>query len=417
MLAETKRQTIALVIATIALGIIVGFSSLLLGQLLDIVEQLFLHFEENAHIPVATAATPINRLVSVTLGGIIVALIWYALQRYGKPTVSINKALQGEKMPFGVTIIHVMTQIFYVATGGSIGRELAPREAGTLMAQTWQKFASRIGLAELSVDDQRLLLASAAGAGFAGIYIAPITGMLFAVEILLKKVDIKTVSVSLIMSVIAMLVGSITKGFVPYYLIAHKNFSIKMLPFVVVVALVMGLLGGLFRRGFQWAGKHSAQNKQILWQLPLVALLTGIVAMKMPQIMGNGRGLAEFSFVNLDQKVIVFLLAGAALKTVVTILTIKAGAAGGTLTPSIAIGGALGGIIGFVYMIIMPGLSMATIAQAGVIGAVGFLAASQQAPLMALFMLFEVCHLDSSALLPLGLTVALASVSSKLVLK
>jgi H+/Cl- antiporter ClcA len=68
-------------------------------------------------------------------------------------------------------------------------------------------------------------------------------------------------------------------------------------------------------------------------------------------------------------------------------------------------------------MVIMPGLSMATIAQAGVIGAVGFLAASQQAPLMALFMLFEVCHLDSSALLPLGLTVALASVSSKLVLK
>jgi H+/Cl- antiporter ClcA len=320
-------------------------------------------------------------------------------------------------MPFGVTIIHVMTQIFYVATGGSIGRELAPREAGTLMAQTWQKFAGRIGLATLSADDQRLLLAAAAGAGFAGIYIAPITGMLFAVEILLKRVDIRTISVSLSMSVIAMLVGSITKGFVPYYLIAHKDFSIKMLPFVVVVALMMGVLGGLFRRGFQWAGKHSAKSQQILWQLPLVALLTGIIAMKMPQIMGNGRGLAEFSFVNLDQNVVVFLLVGAALKTIMTLLTIKVGVAGGTLTPSIAIGGALGSIVGFAYMVIMPGLSMATIAQAGVIGAVGFLAASQQAPLMALFMLFEVCHLDSSALLPLGLTVALASVSSKLVLK
>lgn len=411
---ETKQQMVTLVISTIVLGLVVGLSSLFLGQLLDVVERLFLHFEENAAVPVPTETTAVNRLVSVTLGGLIVAIIWYTLKRYAQSTVSIKQALQGEKMPFAATAVHVMTQIFYVGTGGSIGRELAPREAGAMLAQQWQMIMKRVGLAKLSTDDQRLLIAAAAGAGFAGIYIAPITGMLFAVEILLKKVDMKSVAVSLSMSVIAMLIGSILKGFVPYYLIAKKDFTLNMLPFVLVVGLLMGVLGAYFRRGFQWAGKHSALSSQILWQLPLAALITGLVAMFMPEIMGNGRGLAEFAFVNTDYHLALFLLVGALLKAVVTIMTIKGGASGGTLTPSIAIGSSLGVLIGFVYVLLVPGASLV---QAGVIGAAGFLAASQQAPLMALFMLFEVCHLDYSALLPMGLSVALASASSKWILK
>ena len=411
---ETKQQTVTLVISTIVLGLVVGLSSLFLGQLLDVVERLFLHFEENAAVPVPTETTAVNRLVSVTLGGLIVAIIWYTLKRYAQSTVSIKQALQGEKMPFAATAVHVMTQIFYVGTGGSIGRELAPREAGAMLAQQWQMIMKRVGLAKLSTDDQRLLIAAAAGAGFAGIYIAPITGMLFAVEILLKKVDMKSVAVSLSMSVIAMLIGSISKGFVPYYLVAKKDFTLNMLPFVLVVGLLMGVLGAYFRRGFQWAGKHSALSSQILWQLPLAALITGLVAMFMPEIMGNGRGLAEFAFVNTDYHLALFLLVGALLKAVVTIMTIKGGASGGTLTPSIAIGSSLGVLIGFVYVLLVPGASLV---QAGVIGAAGFLAASQQAPLMAIFMLFEVCHLDYSALLPMGLSVALASASSKWILK
>ena len=411
---ETKQQTVTLVISTIVLGLVVGLSSLFLGQLLDVVERLFLHFEENAAVPVPTETTAVNRLVSVTLGGLIVAIIWYTLKRYAQSTVSIKQALQGEKMPFAATAVHVMTQIFYVGTGGSIGRELAPREAGAMLAQQWQMIMKRVGLAKLSTDDQRLLIAAAAGAGFAGIYIAPITGMLFAVEILLKKVDMKSVAVSLSMSVIAMLIGSISKGFVPYYLVAKKDFTLNMLPFVLIVGLLMGVLGAYFRRGFQWAGKHSALSSQILWQLPLAALITGLVAMFMPEIMGNGRGLAEFAFVNTDYHLALFLLVGALLKAVVTIMTIKGGASGGTLTPSIAIGSSLGVLIGFVYVLLVPGASLV---QAGVIGAAGFLAASQQAPLMALFMLFEVCHLDYSALLPMGLSVALASASSKWILK
>jgi H+/Cl- antiporter ClcA len=55
--------------------------------------------------------------------------------------------------------------------------------------------------------------------------------------------------------------------------------------------------------------------------------------------------------------------------------------------------------------------------QAGVIGAGAFLAVSQQAPFMAMFMLFEVSHLNYSALLPLGIGICCAMVVGNLVLE
>lgn len=38
-------------------------------------------------------------------------------------------------MPFWQTIAHVVLQIFIVGSGASIGREVAPRELGAMLAQ------------------------------------------------------------------------------------------------------------------------------------------------------------------------------------------------------------------------------------------------------------------------------------------
>ena len=175
----------------------------------------------------------------------------------------------------------------------------------------------------------------------------------------------------------------------------------------------MGVAGAYFRKAFQWAGgKAKAKQVQDLWQLPLAAAVTGVVAIFFPQIMGNGRGLAEFAINSTSTKVIGVLLIGMLLKAAITVFTLKAGAYG-TLAPSIGIGGSFGAILGFGYIMMVPG---ASVAQAAVIGATALLAASQQAPLMALFMMFEVSHLDYTALMPMGLAVSLAILTSKMIL-
>ncbi|MFR8086459.1 MAG: chloride channel protein, partial [Leuconostoc gelidum] len=320
--------------------------------------------------------------------------------------------LNGEQMPFWQTILHVTTQIFFVGTGGSIGRELAPREAGALFAQKWDNLLQKLHVPTLSQSDRRLLMTAAAGAGFAGIYIAPFTGMLFSVEVLLKKLTLRTMAVSLTMSTIAMFMGSLIKGFQPYYLIGDAKFSLISFVLIFILAPITGIAGALFRKLCQWAEGHQTKNNQILWQLPAMGLITGLIALIFPEIMGNGRSLAQLA-INSSQKWMMILLIGGILKVGVTALTIRAGASGGTLTPSIAVGGALGAVLSLILAIWIPGIS---IGQGAVLGAGTLLAASQQAPFMAMFMLIEICHLESSALLPMGFGILIATVVSKKVL-
>ncbi len=122
--------------------------------------------------------------------------------------------------------------------------------------------------------------------------------------------------------------------------------------------------------------------------------------------MGNGRALAQLAIQSQTSSLIKLILLGAVAKAFVSIFTLKAGGAtGGTLTPSISIGASIGATIGFILSLFIPGIS---IWQAAILGASALLATSQQAPLMAMFMLFEICHLNYSALLPLGLAVCVA---------
>ncbi|QBR46860.1 chloride channel protein [Leuconostoc kimchii] len=415
MAVNQYKKTIVLVISTISLGLIVGLSSMLLGLFLDLVERVFLKYEETAKIPAPLGTFPTDRLLSVVVGAIIVAVIWWFLRTQTKTPISIKKALNGEQMPFWQTILHVMTQIFFVGTGGSVGRELAPREAGALFAQKWANLLQKLHIPALSQSDRQLLMTAAAGAGFAGIYIAPFTGMLFSVEVLLKKLTLRTVAVSLTMSTIAMFVGSLAKGFRPYYLIGDAKFSAISFLLIFILAPIAGVVGALFRKLCQWAESHQTTNKLIFWQLPAMGLITGLIALLLPEIMGNGRSLAQLAMSSSSQKMVSILLFGGLLKTFVTVLTIRAGAAGGTLTPAIAIGAVIGAIVG---LFLMPWLPAVSIWQCAVIGAGALLAASQQAPFMAMLMLIEICHLDSSALLSMGVAILIATgVSKKMLVK
>ncbi|OTA73646.1 chloride channel protein [Limosilactobacillus reuteri] len=385
---KETQENIPLAIATVILGIVVGFSSLVLSAILDLTEHYFLNFNETNKIPVNISIFPIHRFASVLIGGIIATIIWYFLQRHYHP-VSIKNALNGKEMPLRKTFIHVVTQIFFVGTGNSIGRELAPREAGAAIAQKWSRTLDSYRWLHLNGEDKRLLIAAAAGAGFAGVYIAPITGTVFCLEILYRRINARSVSVSLIMSVIATMIGSILKGFEPYYIVGSRDFSLLSVPLAIVLGLILGITGTWFKQGVKAASSKRATGKNIFWQLPLLSFAAGAIAAFYPQIMGNGRGLAQLAMntTTVNSQVLGALLFGLVAKVVVTLFTIKCGGYGGTLTPSIAAG--------------------------AVIGASLFLAASQQAPLMALFMLFEVCHLNFTAFLPLGIGVAISIGVSK----
>ena len=208
------------------------------------------------------------------------------------------------------------------------------------------------------------------------------------------------------------MIGALVKGYVPYYLVSDRELSLRLLPYVIVVAPLMGWLGHLFGRAIKACSAKRPHQAKLLVLFPIVGLVTGLVAAVYPQIMGNGRGLAQLAMSTTapSRIAIVALFFGLVAKPIVTLMTIRFGGYGGVLTPSISIGASLGVLLGMVYAIIVPGIPLA---QFAVVGAVAFLTSSQTAPLMALFMLFEVCHLASGSFLMLALAAGLSIAVNK----
>ncbi|WP_052323252.1 chloride channel protein [Bifidobacterium sp. 7101] len=406
-----------LAVSVLCLGLLVGLSSGLLARFFELTQAGLLGFTETPEAPTAEVVPPIRRLASVTIAGLVAGLVWAWLRTGNRLVPSVGQAVKGAPMPPGRTVVHVLTQIFFVAAGGSIGREVAPREAGALLGGLWTRLGRRLGLRD---QDGPLLVASAAGAGFAGIYIAPLTGAFFGIEVLLRRVDAEVVTVNLAMSALATLAGGSIKGFGPYYKVGSEPFRPWLMAVVLFIGPAMGLLGAGFRRMTSWAEAHRTNGPAAIWQLTGIALLTGLVALAVPQVMGNGRALAQmgmdqrlpsgFSGLQLAQSLALLALFALA-KALLTTATIRAGAFGGTLTPSIALGSAMGAVLGLMLACLVPGLP---VWQCAVIGAASLLAASQQAPLMAMAMLMEVCHLPVMAFMPMGLAVALSMAVSRL---
>ena len=404
---ETEQQpTIGripgLIAAVAIVGIAIGAAAGLLTLMLYQVERFALGYIENAHESGPFNVPAIRRAISVTVGASIAAVIWWLLRTRTTTVPSVKKAVGGALMPVWQTIVHVLLQIFIVGTGMSIGREVAPRELGAMFGQRFARWV------RLGAKDTRMLVAITAAAGLAGVYNAPLAGTFFAVEILLADVTLETVTLAFACSALASWVASLVKGTHTFYLIGKADglFTPDYMVFALIAGLMLGVAGALFRRGSQWAEKNKPSGAGILWMMPLAGLLTG-VAIAVPQVMGNGRATAQLSFSSkADLAVIPVLLLSFVAKAIVTLMTIRSGASGGVLQPGIALGASGGAILGILWMQVFHTNSIGMYA---LLGACALLAASQQAPLMAICLVMELADAPINLFVPIGLAVAVSA--------
>jgi H+/Cl- antiporter ClcA len=127
-----------------------------------------------------------------------------AALQFGRPLVSVKAAVgrdvPGQHMPFFATTAHALLQIVIVALGSPLGREVAPREMGAVLA-IW--LSSRAGL---TPEERRILIACGAGAGLAAVYNVPLGGAVFILEVLLGTFAPRAVIPAIITLVVAAMV-------------------------------------------------------------------------------------------------------------------------------------------------------------------------------------------------------------------
>jgi H+/Cl- antiporter ClcA len=308
------------------------------------------------------------------------------------------------RLPALRTLGSAVLSVIVVGMGASLGREGAPKQAGAVIANI---LSDKGGLSD---EQRRLLVACGAGAGMAAAYGVPLGGALFALEVLRGILALRLVLPALMTAVIATATAWLVLPNAPTYFIPQFEASIANMASVLVIGPVAGLVSVAFVRLVAWGDRNRPRG---WWRLvaPVLALgLLGAISIPFPQLLGNGKDIAQLAFD--DQLPLALLGALLILKPAATLMCLGSGVPGGLFTPSLALGGLLGGLVGHVCAPLLPGVQPALVA---VMGAGAVLAATTQGPISAVVLMMELTGQDRSFIVPLMLAVVIATIISRVI--
>ena len=386
----------------VAAGVAAGLGGAVLVLVLHGVQHLAYGFRTDTFLAGVEQASPLRRVLALTLGGAVVGTGWWWLGRFGaerrrmaggaQRPVAVAVADPAGGLPVRTTTADAVLQVAAVGVGASLGREGAPRQVGSAIAG-W--LARRAGL---GLDTQRTLLACGAGAGLAAVYDVPLAGAAFTLEVLLVSVRVRHLVPAALTAVIATAVAWPVVGRGPVYALVTPDTTVPLL----VGALLLGPVAGLVGLGF--VRLTTAGRRPTGWRLAVgvtvVLSLLGGVAVVYPQVLGNGRGAAQLAFDGgTALPLLAVLLVG---KPLVTAVCLRGGVRGGLLTPALATGALLGAVAGGWWAALW---SPSPAGAFAVIGAAAVLTATTGAPVTAVLLTLELTGVGPGAWLPVLLAV------------
>jgi CIC family chloride channel protein len=326
---------------------------------------------------------PLERLGLTVAGGLLAGLIF---QRLGKAaSVGVTHVMERVSYHYGrMPLRNVLVQFFGAAlcivSGQSVGRE---GPAVHLGAATSSLIGYRFGLPNNSL---LVLVACGTAASISASFDTPLAGVIFAMEVVMMEYSIVRFTPVLVASVSAALVSQYFYGhhvaFAVPTLSLGSNWEIMLL---LAMALLLGSCSALFIEMLTRVVRLS-QRIPVWLRFSLAGLATGLIAMLVPEVMGIGYDSVNNAL--LGNYLVPALLALLVAKLLATTFAIGLGLPGGVIGPTLVVGAAIGGLFGVLAGWVF-GDAAASPGFYVLLGMVGMMSATLQAPLAALIAMLE----------------------------
>ena len=328
---------------------------------------------------------------------------------HGVPEVMLAVAENGGRIRPQVTVVKAVASAVCIGFGGSVGREGPIVQIGSALA-------SSIGqLVRMSESRLRIIVACGAAGGISATFNAPITGLFFGFEIVLRELSLDAIVATLLSAVTADLVSRAFFGSAPFFAgIPHDLVVVH--PDTYLLIAVLGVAAGLIGFGFKTFLYKSEDVVDRLWKgrpewaRPAVGgLALGALLLALPQMYGVGYPVMDQMVAgNVVLWLLVVLMVG---KVVATSLTLSIGGSGGVFAPSLFTGAAAGMAFGVVVQHLF-GPAVSSPAIFAVVAMGGVFSAAAQAPLTATASVVEMTG-NFGLTLPVMLTTGIAAAVSK----
>jgi len=326
---------------------------------------------------------------------------------HGVPEVMFAVARRGGRIAPQVAAVKALASALCIGGGGSVGREGPIVQIGSALGSTLGR------LMRVAESRMRILVACGAAGGIAATFNAPLAGVFFAMELILRDFTAESFGMVVLASVTASVIGRAALGNSP--LLHLPPFTVQHLSQYLLFAalgLIAGAVGVVFTRVLYliedvcdrlWRGPE--------WLRPAVGgFLLGGLLLALPEMYGVGYPVLGNSMVGTYT--IAFLLVLLVGKMIATSLTIGIGGSGGVFAPSLFIGAMLGSGYGQLLHHVAPGVAGAAGAY-GLIGMGAVFAGAARAPITAVIIMFELTG-EYTIILPLMTAIVLATAVSRL---
>lgn len=404
----STSNTEAIFIAAAVVGIGTGLGGVLFISMIEWIKDFLFNWLPVTFPTIGRGWILIAPIIGGLIAGPIIAFFAAEAKGNGIPEVMKAIAINRGKIRPQVVVAKVLASSACIGSGGSAGREGPIVQVGAALGST---IAQKLNFSESKV---RNLVACGAAAGISATFNAPITGVLFAVEILLGELSIEGVGSILLSSVSASVITRAIIG-------DHPAFSIPFYtltnPLQIFLHFLLGVAGAFVGVMFVKL-LYLLEDKFDHWKFPnalkpaVGGLAVGIIGFSSPALLSTfnnipadqlraglpiiqnipdvyGSGYATITNALLGQMPIGLMFGLLILKILATGFTLGSGNSGGDFAPVLFMGAMAGGVFGWATEAIFPTISGGNIGLYAMVGMAAVFAAATRAPLTAILLVFE----------------------------
>lgn len=314
-----------------------------------------------------------------------------------------------------------------IGFGGSVGAEAPIVYTGAAIGSNFARYMG------LSYRSMTVLLGCGAAAAVAGIFKAPLAGVLFVLEILLFNISMTSMMPLLLSTVSATVVSYTLLGSSTSFECTLTPFELKNIPYYVILGLFCGACSIYFIRTTLKLEDRIGKMENVYLKWIMCAVGLGILIFLFPPLYGEGYeslgvllngkelsldGQTPLAFLaHSPWSVPIFFMLILLLKVFSMTLTNAGGGVGGTFGPTLFVGAIAGFVVARTLNMLFDGTSVIVPEQNFVlVGMAGLMAGVMQAPMTAIFLIAEISG-GYDLFLPLILTSTIAFGTTRIVEK
>ena len=390
-----KSEKTKLLILAVLVGLLCGCAAILLKSLIRLIQ---------AGLTSWFNTTADNLLLLVYPGvGMLISMLFVRFLLKDDIGHGVTKVLQAVSKNESHIKSHntwssIAASSVTIGFGGSVGAEAPIVYSGAAIGSTVARKAG------LSHKNMTMLLGCGAAAAIAGIFKAPLAGVIFTLEILMFNMSMNAILPLLLSSVTATVVTYIFMGNEVQFAGSIEAFRMANIPFYLILGVFCGFMSLYFMRVTLKVEDLMRRFRSPYRKWLLCSLLLGALIFVFPPLYGEGysslslmlnnnpgevaRQVFGESLLSNPWMLLVYFAAIMLLKVFATAFTNAGGGVGGTFGPTLV----SGGLAGFVIARLINLTGMAVVPEANFVlaGMGGLMAGVMQAPMTAIFLIAEI---------------------------